>query len=172
VTKGNRGSAEGTMDQKCRAGLPAKFEKMFSQDEELVLWEPQGSNQPYLLLTTEEYFDEVLDREYALVDKAERQDLLRDALGHMEYVRPDAAGRFVIPEKYHNKAGFDRGCRLLFLANRTYMEIWPLAVWRIWENNRRGAVSRFDYTPDPVRIAALDALEAAPEAQLANEVSA
>ena len=165
MTKGNRGSAEGTMDQKCRAGLPAKFEEMFPRDEDLVLWEPQGSNQPYLLLTTEEYFDEVLDREYALVDKAERQDLLRDALGHMEYVRPDAAGRFVIPEKYHNKAGFDRGCRLLFLANRTYMEIWPLAVWRIWENNRRGAVSRFDYTPDPVRIAALDTLDA-------NEVSA
>ena len=156
----NRGSAEGTMDQKCRAGMPAKFSGMFPADEELVLWEPQGSHQPYLLLTTEEYFDEVFDREYALAEKAERQDLLRDALGHMETVKPDAAGRFVIPEKYHAKAGFDKGAKLFFLANRTYMEIWPLTIWRVWENNRRGAVSRFDYTPDPVRAAAPEPIEA------------
>jgi DNA-binding transcriptional regulator/RsmH inhibitor MraZ len=145
---------------------------MFPQDGDLVLWEPQGSNQPYLLLTTEEYFDEALDREYALAGKAQRQDLLRDALGHMELVKPDAAGRFVIPEKYHAKAGFDKGARLFFLANRTYMEIWPLAVWRIWENKRRGDICRFDYTPDPVRAAAPDTLETAPEARAADGFSA
>jgi len=156
----DRGGAEGTMDQKCRATKPAKFAGMFQDEEELVLWEPQGSDQPYLLLTTEAYFDDVFEREYARVDRAERQDLLRDALGHMELVKPDAAGRFVIPEKYHAKAGFDKGARLFFLANKTYMEIWPLTVWRIWENNRRGAVSRFDYTPDPTREAAQAVLEA------------
>ena len=161
----NRGNAEGTMDQKFRANLPAKFGEMFPKDEELVLWEPQGRNQRYLLLTTEEYFEEVFDREYALADKDRRQDLLRDALGHMEYVKPDAVGRFVIPEKYHRKAGFDRGCRLFFLANRTYMEIWPAVMWQIWEDERRRDICSFDYAPDPVRIAALDALEAAPEAQ-------
>ena len=155
-----RGNAEGTMDQKYRASLPARFVEMFPRDEELILWEPQGNKQHYLLLTTEEYFEEVFDREYALVSKAERQDLMRDALGHMEYVKPDAAGRFVISEKYHEKAGFDRGCRLFFLADRTYMEIWPYTMWRIRENERRGDICRFDYAPDPARIAALDAMDA------------
>jgi len=145
-----RGNAEGTMDQKCRAGVPAKFRAMFPEGEPLVLWEPQGLHQPYLVLTQDEYFDEVLDREYALVDKAERMDLLRDALGHMETVEPDAAGRFVIPERYHAKAGFDKGGKLFFLANQTYMEIWPLPVWRAWESARRKDTCRFDYTPDPV----------------------
>jgi len=144
-----RGNAEGTMDQKCRAGVPAKFIGMFPEGEEIVLWEPQGSNQPYLLLLQDRYFEETFDREYALADKASRQDLLRDALGHMESVKLDAAGRFVIPERYHGKAGFDKGGKLFFLANQSYMEIWPLPVWRAWENARRGAVSRFDYTPDP-----------------------
>ena len=147
-----RGNAEGTMDQKGRASLPAKFRAMFPEGEELVLWEPQGNNQPYLVLTLDDYFEEVLDREYALADKAARQNLLRDALGHMETVEPDAAGRFVIPEKYHGKAGFEKGCKLFFLANRTYMEIWPSAVWRIWENARRTDLCRFDYTPDPIAV--------------------
>ena len=96
---GMRGNAEGTMDQKCRAGVPARFSGMFPQGEALVLWEPQGREQPYLLLTTEAYFDEVFDREYALADRSIRQDLLRDALGHMETVELDSARRFVIPEK-------------------------------------------------------------------------
>ena len=151
-----RGNAEGTMDQKCRAGVPAKFGEMYPEGEELVLWEPQGSSQPYLVLTRDDYFEEVLDREYALADKAQRMDLLRDALGHMEYVKLDAAGRFVIPERYHGKAGFDKGGKLFFLANQTYMEIWPLPVWRAWENARRSAHSRFDYTPDPAKPAVQD----------------
>ena len=145
-----RGNAEGTMDSKCRAGVPAKFAAMFPEGAELVLWEAAGIDQPYLVLTQDEYFDEVFDREYAMTDKAARQALLRDALGHMETVELDSARRFVIPEKYHAKAGFEKGTKLFFLANQTYMEIWPLAVWRIWENKRRGEVSRFDYTPDPV----------------------
>ena len=147
-----RGNAEGTMDQKCRAAVPAKFSAMFPEGDELVLWEPQGSSQPYLVLAQDRYFEETFDREYALVDKAGRQDLLRDALGHMENVKLDSAGRFVIPERYHNKAGFDKGGKLFFLANQTYMEIWPMPVWRAWENARRGAVSRFDYTPEPIAL--------------------
>ena len=143
-----RGNAEGTLDQKSRAAVPAKFRPMFEEGE-LVLWEPQGSSQPYLVLTQDNYFDGVLEREYAMAGKAERQDLLRDALGHMEAVELDAAGRFVIPEKYHGKAGFDKGGKLFFLANKTYMEIWPLPVWRAWENARRKDLCRFDYTPDP-----------------------
>jgi len=145
-----RGNAEGTMDQKCRATVPAKFSEMFPEGEELVLWEPQGNKQPYLLLSQDRYFEETFDREYALADKAARQDLMRDALGHMETVKPDAAGRFVIPDRYHIKAGFDKGCKLFFLANQTFIEIWPLAVWRAWETARRQDVSRFDYSPDPV----------------------
>ena len=144
-----RGNAEGTMDQKCRAAVPAKFSAMFQEGEELVLWEPQGNSQPYLLLSQDSYFEETFDREYALAEKSRRQDLLRDALGHMETVKLDSAGRFVIPERYHGKAGFDKGGKLFFLANQTYIEIWPLPVWRAWENARRGEVSRFDYTPDP-----------------------
>lgn len=144
-----RGNAEGTMDQKCRATVPAKFRSMFPEGSELVLWEPQGQNQPYLVLTLDDYFDDIFEREYALADKADRQDLLRDALGHMDSIDLDAASRFVIPEKYHGKAGFDKGGKLFFLANQTYMEIWPLPVWRAWENARRKDISRFDYTPDP-----------------------
>ena len=107
-----RGNAEGTMDQKGRAGVPAKFAAMFPEGAELVLWEAAGIDQPYLVLTLDEYFDEVFDREYALVSKAERQNLLRDALGHMEAVELDTARRFVIPEKYHAKAGFEKGEKL------------------------------------------------------------
>jgi len=151
---GLRGNAEGTMDSKCRAAVPAKFSGMFPEGEELVLWEPQGNSQPYLLLSLDSYFEETFDREYALTEKAGRQDLLRDALGHMESVKLDSAGRFVIPERYHGKAGFDKGGKLFFLANRTYMEIWPLPVWRAWENARRRDVSRFDYSPDPARTPA------------------
>jgi DNA-binding transcriptional regulator/RsmH inhibitor MraZ len=149
-----RGNAEGTLDQKSRAAVPARFASMFPEGEELVLWEPQGSAQPYLVLTVDSYFEEVLDREYALAGRAERQDLLRDALGHMETVELDAARRFVVPEKYHGKAGFEKGGKLFFLANRSYMEIWPMAVWRAWESARRKDLCRFDYTPDPVRVPA------------------
>jgi len=154
-----RGNAEGTMDQKCRAGVPAKFSAMFPEGEELVLWEPQGNNQPYLVLSQDRYFEETFDREYALADKAQRQNLLRDALGHIETVKLDAAGRFVIPERYHDKAGFDKGGKLFFLANQTYMEIWPLPVWRAWENARRQEVCRFDYTPDPAWAPAQEAAQ-------------
>ena len=146
-----RGNAEITMDQKYRVGVPARFSGMFPEGSDLTLWDPQGDNQPYLVLLLEAYFDERFDSEYAAVEKAGRQDLLRDALGHMVPVELDAARRFVIPEPYNRKAGFDKGAKLFILANETYMEIWPLAVWRIWENNRRAAVSRFDYTPEPVR---------------------
>ncbi|MCL2494759.1 MAG: division/cell wall cluster transcriptional repressor MraZ [Oscillospiraceae bacterium] len=146
-----RGNAEGTIDQKRRVSVPARFSDIYPQGEEIVLWEPQGKEQPYLVLSLDEYFDEMFEREYAQSEKQGRQNLLRDAYGHVEYVELDSARRFVIPERYREKAGFDRGDKLFFLANRTYMEIWPLAVWRLWESNRRADTSRFDYTPDPAR---------------------
>jgi len=146
-----RGNAEITLDQKYRVGVPARFSGMFPEGSELILWDPQGKDQPYLVLLLEEYFDERFDSEYAAVEKAERQDLTRDAWGHVVSVELDAARRFVIPEPYNRKAGFEKGAKLFLLMNKTYMEIWPLALWRVWEDKRRGAVSQFEYTPEPVR---------------------
>jgi DNA-binding transcriptional regulator/RsmH inhibitor MraZ len=154
-----RGNAEGTLDAKGRATVPAKFRPMFEgegkdgrdEKEELVLWEPQGLAQPFLMLTTGQYFDEVIEREYAQADKHDRQEMLHDILGHMDEIELDSAARFVIPDKYCAKAGFRRGEKLFFLANRTYMEIWSLDVWRQREAARQQLRSLVDYTPEPTR---------------------
>jgi len=145
-----RGNAEGTLDAKGRAAVPTKFRPMFEDKDNLVLWEPQGLNQPYLVLTSDDYFDEIIEREYAEADKADRVDLTHDIYGHMDDVELDSASRFVIHEKYNEKAGFARGEKLFFLANKTYMEIWSLQVWKQREAARRRERSLLDYTPDPI----------------------
>ena len=145
-----RGNAEGTMDAKGRATVPTKFRGIFEQKNDLVLWEPQGRDQPFLVLTSDEYFDAVYDREYAGAEKGDRQDLLHDVLGHMDDIDLDQNARFVIPEKYFDKTGFAKGEKLFFLANKTYMEIWSLQVWKARETARRGERSLLDYTPDPI----------------------
>ena len=144
-----RGNAEGTMDVKGRATVPTKFRPMFEGQKDLVLWEPRGLEEPFLMLATAEYFDSITDREYALADKRDRQKVLRQSLGHMEEIELDSAGRFVIPDKYCGKAGFRRGEKLFFLANRDYMEIWSLEVWRQLEAEWQEGRSLVDYTPDP-----------------------
>ena len=146
-----RGNAEGTLDAKGRAAVPTKFRPMFEGQQDLVLWEPQGLAQPFLMLSTGEYFDGIAEREYAQADKHDRQEILHDILGHMDEIELDSAGRFVIPDKYCAKAGFRRGEKLFFLANRAYMEIWSLEIWRQREAARQQARSLLDYTPDPGR---------------------
>lgn len=146
-----RGNAEGTLDAKGRATVPTKFRPMFEGKDNLVLWEPQGEKQPYLLLTSEDYFDEIIEREYADAEKHKRLDLTHDVWGHMDDIELDGASRFPIQEKYYEKAGFARGEKLFFLANKTYIEIWPLQVWKNREIERRGERSLLDYTPDPSR---------------------
>ena len=145
-----RGNAEGTMDAKGRAAVPAKFRGIFEGKDDLVLWEPQGHDQPFLVLTTDEYFDAVYNREYAQADKANRQELLYDVLGHMDDIELDQASRFVIQEKYFEKTGFAKGEKLFFLANKTYIEIWSLQRWKTRESARRNERSLLDYTPDPI----------------------
>jgi len=145
-----RGNAEGTMDAKGRAAVPAKFRGIFEGKNDLVLWEPQGRNQPFLVLTSDEYFDAVYDREYAQADKTNRQDLLHDVLGHMDDIELDQASRFVIPEKYFEKASFAKGEKLFFMANKTYIEIWSQRIWKERESARRSERSLLDYTPDPI----------------------
>ena len=145
-----RGNAEGTLDAKGRAAVPTKFRPMFEGKDNLVLWEPQGLNQPYLVLTSDDYFDEIIEREYASADKHDRMDLLHDIYGHMDDIELDSASRFVVHEKYNEKSGFKRGEKLFFLANKTYMEIWSLDVWKARETARRRERSLLDYTPDPV----------------------
>jgi len=145
-----RGNAEGTMDAKGRAAVPTKFRGIFEGKDDLVLWEPQGREQPFLVLTSDDYFDAVYDREYAQAEKLDRQDLLHDVLGHMDDIELDQASRFVVPEKYFEKTGFAKGEKLFFLANKTYMEIWSLQVWKARETARRNARSLLDYTPDPI----------------------
>jgi MraZ protein len=143
-----RGNAEGTMDAKGRITVPTRFRPMF-EGKELVLWEPQGLAQPFLMLSTGEYFDKVAEREYARADKEDRQEVLHDILGHMDEIELDSAARFVIPEKYCAKAGYERGKKLFFLANRDYLEIWALEVWNNRELRRQKERSLVDYTPDP-----------------------
>jgi len=145
-----RGNAEGTMDAKGRAAVPTKFRGIFEGKDDLVLWEPPGRDQPFLVLTSDEYFDAVYDREYADVEKQGRQDLLHDVLGHMDDIELDQAFRFGIHEKYHEKTGLAKGEKLFFLANKTYMEIWSLQVWKARESARRNERSLMDYTPDPL----------------------
>ena len=147
-----RGNAEGTLDMKGRATVPTRFRAMF-EGKDLVLWEPQGLHQPYLVLTSDDYFDEIVQREYAGAEKRDRQDLIHDIYGHMDDIELDSAARFVIHEKYNDKAGFQRGDKLFFLANQTYMEIWSLEVWKAREAQRRQERSLLDYTPDPVEQA-------------------
>jgi division/cell wall cluster transcriptional repressor MraZ len=147
-----RGNAEGTLDMKGRATVPTKFRAMF-EGKDLVLWEPQGLHQPYLLLTCDDYFDEIVEREYALAEKRDREELLRDIYGHMDDIELDSAARFVIHEKYNEKAGFERGQKLFFLAYQKYIEVWPLDVWKDREAARRQDRSMLDYTPDPVEKA-------------------
>jgi DNA-binding transcriptional regulator/RsmH inhibitor MraZ len=145
-----RGNAEGTMDAKGRAAVPTKFRGIFEDKDDLVLWEPQGHDQPFLVLTSDDYFNAVYEREYAQAEKGARQDLLHDMLGHMDDIELDQNARFVIPEKYFEKTGFAKGEKLFFLANKTYMEIWALQVWKARESARRSERSLMDYTPDPV----------------------
>jgi len=149
-----RGNAEGTLDTKGRAAVPTRFRPIFEGRDDLVLWEPQGLEQPYLVLTSDEYFDDVSDREYAGAAKPQRLYLTYETLGHMDDIELDSAWRFVIHEKYNEKAGFVRGEKLFFLANRTYMEIWPLHVWKKCEAGRmqERARSLIDHTPDPITL--------------------
>lgn len=146
-----RGNAEGTLDSKGRATVPTKFRPIFEGQEILVLWEPQGSAQPFLMLSTQAYFDEITDREYALAEKHDREEVLHDILGCMDEIELDSAARFVIPDKYCTKAGYRRGGKLFFLANRDYMEIWSLEVWQERKAARERMRSMVDHTPDPAR---------------------
>jgi DNA-binding transcriptional regulator/RsmH inhibitor MraZ len=153
------------LDTKWRAAVPTKFRPIFADQKDLVLWEPQGENQPFLVLALDDYFDDIYEREYAAAEKSQRADLTHDTLGHMEYTDLDTASRFVLPENFRLKAGFAKGEKLFFLANRTYLEVWPMHQWQAREAARRQARSLLDYTPDPVvRIDAALRGEAPPAA--------
>jgi len=143
-----RGHAEGTLDAKGRAAVPTKFRPMFEGHDNLVLWEPQ--HQPYLLLTSDEYFDEIVEREFANVEKTDRADFIREVYSHMDDIELDNASRFIIHEKHNEKAGFRRSEKLFFIANKVYIEIWALETWKTRQAAKRREHALLDYTPDPV----------------------
>ena len=145
-----RGNAEGTLDAKGRAAVPTKFRPMFEGRDNLVLWEPQGLDRPYLLLTSDDYFDETVERELASVEKSQRANFTRAIYSHMDDIELDSASRFVIHEKYNEKAGFARGEKLFFIANKTYIEIWALQTWKRHDAAQQNESLLLDYTPDPV----------------------
>jgi len=145
-----RGNAEGTLDAKGRAAVPTKFRPMFDGKDNLVLWEPQGHDRPYLLLTSDDYFDQTVERELESVEKNQRANFTRAVYSHMDDIDLDSASRFVIHEKYNEKAGFTRGEKLFFIANKTYIEIWSLQTWKRHDAAQQNESLLLDYTPDPV----------------------
>lgn len=143
-----RGNAEATLDAKGRVAVPAKFRAMF-EGKHLVLWEPLGQDNPYLVLTSDEFIDAAIERELKAVPKERRVAFNRSLSTRMEDIELDTASRFVINEKHNEKTGFVRGEKLFLIANKTYIEIWSLQAWKDYDaENQQEDLMLLDYTPD------------------------
>jgi MraZ protein len=144
-----RGNAEGTLDTKWRVTVPTKFRRIFEADNP-VLWKPPGTEQPYVILSTADYYEQKYQQGLAKIPEELAEDYVRDALGSMDEIELDTACRFVVRDIFRADCSFSQGCKLFFLVNVDYMEIWSLEVWRAREEARRRAHSLMHFAPDPV----------------------
>jgi DNA-binding transcriptional regulator/RsmH inhibitor MraZ len=143
-----RGNAEGTLDPKWRVTVPTKFRAIFESKGNPVLWKPPGFEQPYLLLSTAEYYEHKYQQGLAEVSGALAEEYVREAVATMDEIELDGACRFVVREIFRPDCSFTQGCKLIFLANMDYMEIWALDVWREREAARRRAHSLMHFAPN------------------------
>lgn len=119
-----RGLYTGTLDQKGRLNLPAKFRKLFSPDDNDTVILLKGSSNNilvYPLKVWEQVEDELLERKknsphYAAV--------IRQLNALLDEQHLDAQGRITIPQRLKEKAKINK--EVYIVGNLTHMEIWDI----------------------------------------------
>jgi len=121
------GSFEHTLDEKGRLVLPAQYRAALAEGGVLVPWER------YLGLWTPEAFEtvaQVIKTHFAEEeeDLDVVEDLFRVFLARSAHVRPDTAGRIVLPVEHRTQIGLDRDA--VVTGRLDHIEVWERAAWR------------------------------------------
>ena len=121
------GTFEHSLDDKGRIVLPAQYRVALAEGGVLVPWDR------YLGLWTPEAFEAVAQvikthftEEEEDIDVVE--DLFRVFLARSAHVRPDTAGRIVLPVDHREQIGLDRDA--VVTGRLDHVEIWDRAAWR------------------------------------------
>ncbi len=166
-----QGTAEGTVDAKGRACIPAKFREGLEEQGQVMLWYSGDATQPFLMLASKSEYNRVFEREYSRARPEHRAQVMRRIQVNSEPVELDKSARFVLPEKLAAKAGVRREDKIFFIGCHTYLEVWQLAQWNEQEAQELagadGAEIKLDFAPDPAWL--FDAGESAPDFAVSND---
>ena len=121
------GSFEHSLDEKGRVVLPSQYRVALAEGGVLVPWER------YLGLWTPEGFETMAEVIKTHFTEEEEdldvvEDLFRVFLARSTHVRPDTAGRILLPVEARAQIGLDRDA--VVTGRLDHIEIWDRAAWR------------------------------------------
>lgn len=126
-----RGASTHSLDDKSRLNVPKRFKDILAETtaDYVLTASPDGC----LLLTTtvqlERWAEELGGGSPA--DESDRRNKRRALLGHAEPVKPDSAGRLLLPEMSRTWIGLDASQKEVVLVGiGEAIEIWSSDGWR------------------------------------------
>ena len=110
-----------TLDEKGRFTLPAKFRRLFP-DEEVKSLIVSKSKEKCLRLIDLERFDRIIEKLDAMEDGPEKRNLIRFYSTESEQVKVDGTGRIGIPSEYLATITVEKD--VVVVGALTHMEVW------------------------------------------------
>jgi len=110
-----------TLDEKGRLMIPAKFRRLFP-DEQINSLIVSKAKEKCLRLFDPEQFDRIIDKLGTLEDGPEKRNLIRFYSTESEQIKVDNAGRIAIPGEYLGT--IDSAKNLVVVGALTHMEVW------------------------------------------------
>ncbi|MEO0478708.1 MAG: cell division/cell wall cluster transcriptional repressor MraZ [Planctomycetota bacterium] len=142
-----RGASTHSLDDKSRLNVPKRFkDTLMEGSAEFVLTaSPDGC----LLLTTTDQLASWAEElgGGSPADESDRRNKRRALLGHAETVRPDSAGRLLLPEMSRSWIGLDANRKeVVLVGTGEAIEIWSGDGWA----ERRKAILSSSFQHDEV----------------------
>ena len=130
-----------TLDEKGRLMIPAKFRRLFP-DEEIKSLIISRAKEKCLRLFDPDRFDAIIAKLGALEDGPVKRNLIRFYSTESEQIKVDGAGRIAIPGEYI--AVIDNAKDLVVVGALTHMEVWKQEDY---EKVRRDAIDTYHNSP-------------------------
>ncbi len=125
-----RGASTHSLDDKARLIVPKRLlDQLPPVDNKFVL---TASQDGCLLLLDQKSFEEISQRigDDPLDSNRTNRDLRRLFLGHAEDVKPDRAGRIVLPEVLRSYMGLGTSKDVVVVGTGRSVELWAADRWR------------------------------------------
>ncbi len=125
-----RGASSHSLDDKARLIVPKRLlDQLPPVDNKFIL---TASQDGCLLLLDQKSFEEISQRigDDPLDSDRLNRDLRRLFLGHAEDVKPDRAGRIVLPEVLRSYMGLGKNKDVVVVGTGRSIELWAPEKWQ------------------------------------------